>query len=519
MQNHQAVSRTVAVLRRNRTRLMAGALALGVAGALTAQTAIPSQLAYADPVRVDTSAPTDFSGVVTAVKPAVVSVQVKQAAQPRMMNFGGGNNGFQEFFQGLPNDHPFQRFFRDFGGRNFDDRGDRSERGQRPGPRSYGLSQGSGFFITGDGYVVTNQHVIDRGTEFTVIDHEGNEFDAKLIGADKRTDLALLKVDAKQDFTYVSFADDAPMVGEWVVAIGNPFGLGGSVTAGIVSARGRDIGAGPYDDFIQIDAPVNRGNSGGPAFNMKGEVIGVNAAIFSPSGGNVGIAFAIPSSTATDVIMELKDGGKVTRGWLGVQIQGVSKDIAESLGLDEPRGALVAEAQPDSPAMEAGLKSGDTILSVDGKDIEGPRELSKVIAAYDPETEIKVTIWRDGKKQDVEVTLGRLAETASLDKPATSIEPAQATLEELGLSVTTASDAGKDGEGVVISKVEPNSPAAEKRLNQGDRILEVAGQTVKTPEDVVEAINAAKKDGRKAVLFRVESADNARFVALPVNRV
>lgn len=513
MQNRQPVSEVGTVLRRNRTRLLAGALALGVAGVLTAQTVIPSQLAHANAVRVEQVSPADFSGVVEAVKPAVVSVRVKQTVEPRMMNFNG--NGFKDFFGDMPKDHPLQRFFRDFGGNGWEGRGDR-DNDRRTNPRSYGMSQGSGFFITGDGYVVTNHHVIDRGTEFTVIDHDGKEYDATLIGADKRTDLALLKVDAKEDFTYVKFADDAPMVGEWVVAIGNPFGLGGSVTAGIVSARGRDIGAGPYDDFIQIDAPVNRGNSGGPAFNMQGEVIGVNAAIFSPSGGNVGIAFAIPASTATDVIMDLKDGGKVTRGWLGVQIQGVSEDIAESLGLSEARGALVAEAQSDSPALKAGLKSGDTILAVDGKDIEGPRDLSKVIAAYDPDTEISVTIWRDGKESDVKVTLGRLAETASAEKPAEKTETSKTALEDFGLTLTTPEKAGLEGEGVVISEVDPDSAAAEKRISRGDRILEVAGQKVTTPEEVIDAIEAAKEDGRKAVLFRVESNENSRFVALPV---
>jgi serine protease Do len=230
-----------------------------------------------------------------------------------------------------------------------------------------------------------------------------------LIGADKRTDLALLKIEGDKDFTYVEFAKEAPQVGEWTVAIGNPFGLGGSVTAGIVSARGRDIGAGPYDDFIQIDAPVNRGNSGGPAFNMHGEVIGVNAAIFSPSGGNVGIAFAIPASTAQDVIMELKDDGTVVRGWLGVQIQNVTDDIAESLGLDEAHGAIVAEAQEDSPAEKAGLRSGDTILAVERcQASKGPRELSKIIAAYDPDTRSRRDDLARRQEQDVSVTLGRL---------------------------------------------------------------------------------------------------------------
>ncbi|GAA0784002.1 Do family serine endopeptidase [Roseibium denhamense] len=426
-----------------------------------------------------------------------------------MMNFGG-NDRFRDFFEDLPNGHPFERFFREFG-----ERGDEG-RSQRRAPRQFGMSQGSGFFISADGFVVTNQHVIDKGTEFTVIGQDGEEYAATLIGADKRTDLALLKVEADEDFTYVDFADDAPEVGEWTVAIGNPFGLGGSVTAGIVSARGRDIGAGPYDDFIQIDAPVNRGNSGGPAFNMNGEVIGVNAAIFSPSGGNVGIAFAIPASTAQDVIMELKDGGTVVRGWLGVQIQNVTDDIAESLGLDEARGAIVAEAQEGSPAEKAGLRSGDTILAVDGSVVDGPRDLSKIIAAFEPDTDVDITVWRDGRETDITVTLGRLQdqEQASV---APAVEETKTSLDDLGLVLTTKAEAGLGGDGVVITDVDPDGPAAEKRLSAGDVILEVAGMKVSSPGDVQDALKKAEDEGRKAVLFRVESNNNTRFVALPIN--
>jgi serine protease Do len=497
-------------LRSRRAKLLAGVVALGAAGLMTAQTVVPSQLALAEPVRVEAAAPADFSDVVRTVSPAVVSVQVKQAAEPRMMNFDG-QNGFEQFFKGLPDGHPFQKFFRDFGGRGEDGRE------QRRQPRQFGLSQGSGFFISDDGYVVTNHHVIDKGTEFTVIDQKGDEYNATLIGADKRTDLALLKIESDKTFTYVDFADEAPEVGEWTVAIGNPFGLGGSVTAGIVSARGRDIGAGPYDDFIQIDAPVNRGNSGGPAFNMHGEVIGVNAAIFSPSGGNVGIAFAIPASTAQDVIMELKDGGTVVRGWLGVQIQNVTDDIAESLGLDEARGAIVAEAQDGSPAAKAGLRSGDTILAVEGTAVEGPRDLSKIIAAYEPDTKVDITVWRDGEEETVAVTLGRLQDQDQV----ASVEPEQldtkTSLDDLGLVLTTKAEAGLDGEGVVIAEIDPDSPAAEKRLSTGDVILEVAGMKVESPSDVLKALEKAEKDGRKAVLFRVESNNATRFVALPMN--
>ncbi|MFB9172310.1 Do family serine endopeptidase [Roseibium salinum] len=506
MQNRGSVS----PLRSRRAKLLAGVVALGTAGLVSAQTLVPSQMALADAVRVDSASPADFSDVVRTVSPAVVSVRVKQAAEPRMMNFGGGEN-FEEFFKGLPDGHPFQRFFREFG--------ERGEEGNTPrrAPRQYGMSQGSGFFISEDGYVVTNQHVIDKGTEFTVIDQDGNEYDATLIGADKRTDLALLKVEGEADFTYVNFAQDAPQVGEWTVAIGNPFGLGGSVTAGIVSARGRDIGAGPYDDFIQIDAPVNRGNSGGPAFNMHGEVIGVNAAIFSPSGGNVGIAFAIPSSTAQDVIMQLKDDGTVVRGWLGVQIQGVTDDIAESIGLDSARGAIVAEAQPESPAQKAGLRAGDTILAVDGTKVDGPRDLSKIIAAYEPDTKVDVTVWRDGEEKDISVTLGRLQDQEQAAAATPQAEEGKTSLDKLGLVLTTKAEAGLEGEGVVIVEIGPDSPAAEKNLGTGDVILEVGGMKVNNPADVLKALEKAEKDGRKAVLFRVESNERSRFVALPMN--
>jgi serine protease Do len=328
----------------------------------------------------------------------------------------------------------------------------------------------------------------------------------------------LLKVDADTEFTYVEFADEAPVVGEWVVAVGNPFGLGGSVTAGIVSARGRDIGAGPYDDFIQIDAPVNRGNSGGPAFNTKGQVIGVNAAIFSPSGGNVGIAFAIPASTATNIIADLKDDGTVVRGWLGVQIQPVSADIAESLGLEEAKGAIVAEAQADSPALQAGIESGDTILTVDGEAIDGPRELARKIAGYPPETAVELGIWRDGRKQTVEVTLGRLQEKASVQAAVEPTGEATAFVDSLGLELASASKVGAGERGVVITDLARDSKAGEKGLKRGDVILEVAGKPVDAPGDVASAVLGASEGGRKAVLMRVKSENATRFVAVPVAR-
>ncbi|MBA5776384.1 Do family serine endopeptidase [Stappia sp. F7233] len=501
-----------AILRKRRkARLLGSAVALGLAGAFTAQTIAPQGFALADPVHVEAPAPANFSAVVSAVQPAVVSVRVKTEAQPEAMSFNGfdGLPGFED----LPKDHPLYRFFRRFG-----EDGNQGQQQNKRAPKRYGQSQGSGFFISDDGYLVTNEHVVSHGEEFTVVMDDGTEYDAKLIGSDERSDLALLKVDAERTFTYVEFADDAPAVGEWVVAIGNPFGLGGSVTAGIVSARGRDIGAGPYDDFIQIDAPVNRGNSGGPAFNVNGQVIGVNAAIFSPSGGNVGIAFAIPASTARTIVADLRDDGTVVRGWLGVQIQPVSQDIADSIGLKAAKGAIVAEPQADSPAIAAGIRSGDTILKVDGKEVEGPRELAKMIAGYAPDTKVDVTIWRDGEEKDVEVTLGKLPETR---KAAAEVSPTgkdTAVVESLGVELASAKSAGAGDEGVVVTEVDPDGPAAEKGLKAGDVILEVAGEAVETPGDVAEAVVAASEKGRKAVLLRVKSDQTVRFVALPVEK-
>ncbi len=288
-------------------------------------------------------------------------------------------------------------------------RGPRFERRER-GPRP--VSQGSGFFISEDGYLVTNNHVVEGGSEFTVVMDDGAELDAKLIGTDPRTDLAVLKVDDSRKFTYVDFADDTKVrVGDWVVAVGNPFGLGGTVTAGIVSARGRDIGAGPYDDFIQIDAAVNRGNSGGPAFNLNGEVVGINTAIFSPSGGSVGIAFAIPSSTAKQVVGDLMKDGSVQRGFLGVQIQPVNADIAELLGLTGTKGALVSQAEAGSPANKAGIIAGDVITAVDGKEVASPKELSRLIGGMEPGKPVDITVWRERQVRDLQ---GRSRRTAGL---------------------------------------------------------------------------------------------------------
>ncbi len=496
---------------RLRVRLLAAAASIAIAGAIgLGAVTTGTAPVLAEAVRVDAPQAPGFADVVEKVSPAVVSVRVKSRIDPASDN-GANLFGFgtPPGFDNLPDDHPMKRFFREF-------RGDQNQ-GRRQGRRAEArpVSQGSGFFVSEDGYVVTNNHVVEGGQEFTIVTDNGTELDAKLVGTDPRTDLAVLKVDSQTKFTYVDFADDAKVrVGDWVVAVGNPFGLGGTVTAGIVSARGRDIGAGPYDDFIQIDAAVNRGNSGGPAFNLNGEVVGVNTAIFSPSGGNVGIAFAIPASTAREVVGDLMKDGNVQRGWLGVEIQPVSRDIADSLGLTDDKGALVSKSQTGSPAEKAGIKAGDVITAVDGKDVASPKELARAIGNIAPGKAVEVTLWRAGQSEKVTVDLGKLPgseQQASVEKPA----PADANmLEDLGLTVTRADD----GKGVVVTDVDPDSAAAERGIQPGDVIVTVNAKAVGNPDEVSGAVAEAAKSGRKAVLFQISRGEESRFVALPVQQ-
>ena len=501
----------------NRNGLLATTAVFGLAAAMVA-TGVPArvQSAFADAVRVQAPQDLGFADVVDAVTPAVVSVRVKSDIRP-VSNSGErfGVPGMED----LPDDHPMKRFFRDFGqgspfGDRFSERGD-DNRTQPRRPRSQPVSQGSGFFISEDGIVVTNNHVVESGKEFTVILNDGSEYDAELIGKDPRTDLAVLKVNSDQKFTYVEFDDDdKTRIGDWVVAIGNPFGLGGTVTAGIISARGRDIGAGPYDDFIQVDAAVNRGNSGGPTFNLEGEVIGVNTAIFSPSGGNVGIAFAIPAALANEVVTELLDSGSVERGWLGVQIQPVNEDIAESLGLEEAQGALVTEPQEDSPAIKAGLKSGDVVTAVNGETVEGPRDLARTIARINPGEDAELTVWRNGEAQVISVEIGTLAEPvkAAIDSGTQKSSAKGKYIEEFGLTIKPADD----GNGLMITEIEPESVAAERGMRAGDIITAVNNTEVQSAEDFEAAVKAAGDAGRKAVLFQITSQNSNRFVALPM---
>jgi len=360
-------------------------------------------------------------------------------------------------------------------------------------------------FISADGYAVTNNHVVKDADQVTIKLSNDGEYKAKVIGTDSKTDLALIKIESDRTFDYVKFSEKEPRVGDWVMAVGNPFGLSSTVTTGIISARGRDIGAGPYDDFLQIDASINRGNSGGPAFDLEGNVVGINTAIFSPSGGSVGIGFAIPASTAETVIQSLKDNGVVTRGWLGVQIQPVTDDIAESLGVTAGKGAIVADVTEDSPALKAGFKTGDIILKVDGKDISDARDLARKVAQLAPGKPVPVDIVRDGKPVTLSVEIGKMPGSKEM---AGSKMEAPASLADLGLKVAPADD----GAGVTVTDVDPTGVAAAEGLKPGDVILEVAGQEVHDMSDVKDALKAT---GKKRVLMLVRSGDNQRFVALP----
>jgi len=457
--------------------------------------------------------PVGFADIVEHVKPSVISVKVNINEKVSSKDDNNDDSPFQP-------GSPMERFFRRFGGP------DGLPPGLRGNPRGgHGMmtGQGSGFFISADGYAVTNNHVVDGADKVEVTTDDGKVYKAKVIGTDARTDLALIKVEGGSDFPFAKLSDGKPRIGDWVLAVGNPFGLGGTVTAGIVSASGRDIGNGPYDDFIQIDAPVNKGNSGGPAFDTEGEVMGVNTAIYSPSGGSVGIAFSIPASTVKSVIAQLKDKGSVSRGWIGVQIQPVTADIADSLGLKKAEGALVAEPQANGPAAKAGIESGDVITAVNGETVKDARELARTIGGLAPGVSVKLNVLHKGTDKVVNLTLGQLPNTleAKADNDNNDDDKGSATkgtdVPKLGMTVAPANSvAGAGKEGVVVTEVDPKSAAAERGFKEGDVILEVAGKTVANAGEVREAINAARADSKNSVLMRIKSGGSSRFVAVPL---
>lgn len=483
-----------------RTRMIAGgALALALATtaltpALTpwafradAQPAVPATATALPRAAIGP----DFADLVARVAPAVVGVTVTGRAQATPVELPPELRG-----------SPFERFFR-------------GQPGQQVPPQRRAQGQGSGFIVDPAGYVVTNHHVVGRADGVKVELADGRVLDAKVVGSDPQTDIALLKVEAgSAPLPFVRFGDsDAARVGEWVLAMGNPFGLEGTATTGIVSARGRQIGAGPYDDFLQTDAAVNPGNSGGPLFNTQGEVIGVNTAIFSPSGASAGIGFAVPAKLTQQVIAQLRETGRVERGWLGVSMQRLDEELARAVQAPEAKGALVAQVEPDSPAAKGGLKAGDVVVGFDGKAVATPRDLAMAVAGVAPGAGATVAVLRDGKRVEERVTIGQ--------SPATRMAAGEGPGEgpgtgALGLSLAPA-PAGKGG--AMVAEVRPDSRAAERGLKQGDLILRAGGREVKAPADVAEAVKAAREAGRPSIALQVEREGGRRaFLALPLTQ-
>jgi serine protease Do len=468
--------------------------------------------------------------VIDAVVNISTSQRVEAANRPgsRQRERPGQDQGPGQSPQ-VPPGSPFEDFFKDF----FENR--RGGPGGPGGPGGQGenrtprrtSSLGSGFVIDPSGLVVTNNHVIAEAEEINVVFNDGSRIKAELVGRDPKTDIALLQIKPEKPLKAVNFGDsDKVRLGEWVIAIGNPFSLGGSVSAGIVSARNRDIQSGPYDNYIQTDAAINRGNSGGPLFNLNGEVIGVNTAIISPSGGSIGIGFAVPSKVVMGVIDQLREFKEVRRGWLGVRIQQVTDDIAESLGLKQARGALIAGVDDKGPAKPAGIEAGDIVIKFDGRDIKEMRDLPRIVADTPVGKEVEITVLRKGKEETKKVKLGRL-EDAEKAKPASvqsDAKPDDKTVVKKALGLDLANISTdlrkrfkiKDSvSGVVITNIDQNSAAAEKRLSAGDTIVEVAQEAVGTTDDFQKKVDKLKKDGRKLALLLVANPEGElRFVTL-----
>ena len=487
---------------------LAGIGMLALAGGGLA-TSLKTATAVTPPTTVDqVFAMPSLAGVVEAVSPAVVSIEVMHKPRPALTTQQWRGHDMPDFFK---------RFFGDDFAERF---GRTPEFGPRQNMPRGGI--GSGFAVDADGYVVTSNHVIAGAETVTVILDDGTRLDAEIVGGDRRSDLALLKVESGEPLPTVRFAaDDATRVGDWVVAIGNPFGVGKTATFGIVSARGRGTGPNPFEDHLQIDAPINSGNSGGPTVNLHGEVIGVNTSIVSPSGGNVGIGYAVPAATATAVIDDLKAHGRVMRGWLGVHIQPVTEDIAASLGLDDTQGAIVARVQPESPAAGAGLEQGDVITAVNQAPIESTRELSRTISAIDAGTSAMLTIWRDGELIELTAAIANAAPAIEASAEMSGAEEAD-RLDTFGLRLKNIdSEAGEgadmddSGGAVVVGDVTPGSTAHRKGIRPGDLVVSVDKEPVGSIAEVNERIEAAQGDGRKAILMLMSRDGSERFVAFP----
>ncbi len=460
------------------------------------------------------AAPEGFADLVERLTPAVVNISTTQNVQSR------GRSSPEVPIPQVPPGSPFEEFFKDFFERQRPD-------SEQEKPRRRVTSLGSGFVIDPSGIIVTNNHVIKEADEITVTLSDDSRYEATVIGHDPKTDVAVLKIEADKPLPSVSWGNsDDSRVGDWVIAIGNPFGLGGTVTAGIISARQRDINAGPYDDFLQTDASINKGNSGGPMFNLAGEVIGINTAIFSPSGGSIGIGFAVPSSLARPVVDQLQKYGRTRRGWLGVRIQTVTEEIAESLGVEEAAGALVADVTKDSPADRAGVEAGDVIVSFDGKRVKQMRELPRMVADTEISRKVKVEVWRKGEIKELWVTLGELEEAEKVMAALGGKEvPAHEDAETLGMTLAAITpelrerfDLDEKLNGVVITEIEDASVAAEKGIRAGDVIIEVAQEEVSTPSDVLKKVREVQGTDRRSVLLLLQRAGDLRFVAMRVDK-
>ena len=479
------------------------------------------------PRMLEQGMPFSFADLVEHVSPAVVTVVVERESTRQQ----------QGAMDDIP--APFRDFFRQFGqgqgqGQGQGGQGQGQGQGRNRAPQTFrSQAMGSGFIIDPTGYIVTNNHVVEEGKKISVKMPNGREFTANLVGADKDTDVALLKIDGVKDLPIVAFGDDRRLrVGDWVVAVGNPFGLGGTVTAGIVSSIGRDIGNGPYTDYIQIDAPINQGNSGGPTFDLSGRVVGVNSAIFSPSGGSVGIGFAIPASTVKAIVDQLKDHGKVARGWLGVQIQSLTPDMAASLGASSEKGAIVANVIDDSPAAKAGFKQGDVILSLNGSEVDDQRDLTRKVAGLIAGERANFTILRDGMRRNITALIDKRDEAQLASATPTPSQgnnnrggnrDSAPTMTTLGMEMTALTMETRDQydidasvSGVVVTSVDPNSEAADKGFRPGDVIVSVGNKNVRTPADIERGVAEAKRANRDSVLFLVAGRGGQRYVALKV---